>query len=83
MFTAILALGYLGIFCTLGATFLWNWGLNRVSGGISGLFLALEPLVGVLLAVTLLGEPMTASVALGTALVLGAALAAIWLDHRK
>ena len=68
--SAFLALVYLGIFCTLGAGFLWNWGLNRVSGGISGIFMAVEPLVGVLLAVTLLGEPFTIATAAGTSLVL-------------
>jgi len=51
---AVIAQGILG---TTAAFLLWNWGLARVAAARAGVFLNLEPLVGTLLGVFVLGEP--------------------------
>lgn len=51
---------------------LWYWGAARVSGAEAGLFTAVLPASGAVLAWTLLGEPVTAAQGLGLALVLAA-----------
>jgi drug/metabolite transporter (DMT)-like permease len=79
---SILAVIFLGIFCSFGADFLWNWGLKRVSGGFSGIFLAFEPLVGVLLAIILLKDAFTWQIGVGMALVLLAAMIAVFLEKK-
>lgn len=69
----ILAIAYLGIGCSLFATWLWNKGLEVTSANNSGLVLALEPVFGVLLAVLLLGEQLTLINNLGIVLVIASA----------
>jgi drug/metabolite transporter (DMT)-like permease len=53
----VAAILYLGLGCSLMATVLWNKGLSKVPSNRSGLFLALEPVFGVLLGVLLLKDP--------------------------
>lgn len=64
----------LGVLCTALAFVLWNWGLERTSAARGGLFLNIEPAVGALLGIGLLGDPFGAGVILGGALIIGAAL---------
>lgn len=67
------ALLALGLGCTTLAYVLWNWGIARVGAGTAGVCLNLEPIVGALLAVHLLGEPLGVGVVTGGVLIVAAA----------
>jgi EamA-like transporter family len=49
---------------------LWNWGLKRVPASQAGIFLNLEPLVGVILGVSLLHEQLGIMALAGGALII-------------
>lgn len=72
--TAWLALAASGLLCTTSTTLLWNWGLTRVPASRAGVFLNLEPLIGSLLGVFLLGDHLGPSAWTGGALILVAAV---------
>jgi drug/metabolite transporter, DME family len=55
----ITALGYL----------VWNWALARVSAPRASIFLTVQPIGGAVLAVVLLGEPLTMSTVAGAVLL--------------
>lgn len=76
------AIIYLGIGCSLMAAWCWNKGLETVSASISGIFLALEPVFGVVLAVVLLKESVTMQSLLGMIMVMGAATACIFIPKK-
>ena len=57
----ITALGYV----------VWNWALARVPAPRAAIFLNVQPIVGVLLAMLLLGEPVTIFTIAGGLLVVG------------
>lgn len=76
------AIIYLGIGCSLVAAWCWNKGLETVSASISGIFLALEPVFGVVLAVVLLKESVTILSLLGMIMVMGAATACIFTPKK-
>jgi drug/metabolite transporter (DMT)-like permease len=63
-----------GIMATTVTTYLWNWGLARVPASQAGVFLNLEPLVGAILGVVLLGDLLGSYSILGGLLVIGAAV---------
>lgn len=70
-FTAVdwLCLGFLGVFGTV-LGFVWFYqGIQRLGALRAGLFINFVPVCGVLLAFLLLGEPLTASLLAGAALV--------------
>lgn len=67
--TGFIALLYLGIGCSLSAGWLWNMGLKRTPANAGGLFLALEPIFGVMGAALLLSEPFGLIATTGTLLV--------------
>jgi drug/metabolite transporter (DMT)-like permease len=46
-----------GLLDTASTTLLWNWGLKRVPASQAGIFVNLEPLVGAILGVSLIGLP--------------------------
>lgn len=69
-----LSLLSLGVVCTALTYQLWNWGLKEVGTHTSGIIGNLEPLVGALLGVLVLGEPTGLLMWAGGALILGAAL---------
>lgn len=73
-FEGILAILYLGLGCSLVAGWVWNKGVEKVSANTGGIFLALEPIWGVLMAVILLGESLSPIVITGICLVIAAAL---------
>jgi drug/metabolite transporter (DMT)-like permease len=56
--------------------FLWNLGLKSVNSEKAGIFLALEPVAGVVLAVLFLNEPLTQAILLSLGLVVVAILIA-------
>jgi drug/metabolite transporter (DMT)-like permease len=75
---AWLAVAYIAVGVTIVGYLLWYWALGR--GGIErmGLFQFLQPISGVLLAFLLLGEGLSSTFVLASALI----LAGIWLALR-
>lgn len=71
----MLAVVYLGVCCSFLAYKLWNMGLAKTPARLSGILIALEPVFGVMIAMVLLGERMSALSAFGSVLVIGAACA--------
>jgi drug/metabolite transporter (DMT)-like permease len=63
-----------GLLCTATTTLLWNWGLTQVPASQAGILLNMEPLIGSLLGVLVLGETLGTSAWLGGALILIAAV---------
>ena len=63
-----------GILCTATTTFLWNWGLTQVPASQAGILLNMEPLIGSLLGVLVLGEVLGPSAWAGGLLILVAAV---------
>lgn len=72
--TAWTALAISGIMCTATTTLLWNWGIHQVPASRAGVFLNIEPALGSVLGVELLGEKLGPYAWLGGALILGAAV---------
>jgi drug/metabolite transporter (DMT)-like permease len=72
---AWLALAASGLLCTASTTLLWNWGIQRVPVSQAGVLLNMEPLLGSLLGVFLLGDTLGPSARIGGALILAAAIA--------
>ena len=72
--TAWIALAISGVMCTALTTLLWNWGINQVPASRAGVFLNIEPALGSLLGVELLGEQLGPYAWLGGALILAAAI---------
>jgi drug/metabolite transporter (DMT)-like permease len=64
----------LGLGCSAATYALWNWGVARVPASRAEVFLNLEPLVGALLGVLVLGEAWGPGTVVGGALIIGAAL---------
>jgi drug/metabolite transporter (DMT)-like permease len=71
---AWLALAASGFLCTASTTLLWNWGMHRVPASRAGVFLNLEPAMGSLLGVTLLGDRLGPLAWLGGGLIIAAAI---------
>ena len=72
--TAWVALAISGIMCTAVTTLLWNWGIHHVPASRAGVFLNIEPVMGSVLGVELLGERLGPYAWLGGALILAAAI---------
>lgn len=72
--TAWIALAISGLACTATTTLLWNWGIHRVPASRAGVFLNIEPALGSVLGVKLLGEHLGPYAWGGGALILGAAI---------
>ncbi len=79
----IAAIVYLGIGCSLIAAWCWNKGLESVSASISGIFLAMEPVFGVIMAVILLKESVTLQTFTGIVMVISAATACIFIPKKS
>jgi drug/metabolite transporter (DMT)-like permease len=74
-----LALAFLGVFCSGVAYFLWFHALEQIDATQASVFLYLEPIVTVIFAGIILGEPISfASLVGGAAILLG-----VWLVNRK
>jgi len=63
-----------GLLCTASSTLLWNYGMSQVPASQAGVFLNIEPLIGSLLGVFLLGEQLGPPAWVGGALILAAAV---------
>jgi drug/metabolite transporter (DMT)-like permease len=70
---AWIALAIGGVLCTAAATLLWNWGIHQVPASRAGVFLNIEPALGSILGVELLGERLGPYAWLGGALIIGGA----------
>lgn len=68
------ALAISGVLCTATTTLLWNWGMHHVPASRAGVFLNIEPALGSILGVELLGERLGPYAWLGGALIVGAAV---------
>lgn len=71
---AWIALAISGLFCTATTTWLWNWGIHHVPASRAGVFLNLEPVLGSILGVEVLGEHLGPYAWLGGTLIIGAAV---------
>jgi drug/metabolite transporter (DMT)-like permease len=71
---AWLALAASGVLCTATTTLLWNWGMTQVPASQAGVLLNMEPLIGSLLGVFVLGERLGPSAWIGGGLILVAAI---------
>jgi len=78
--TAWVALAASGVLCTATTTLLWNWGIHQVPASRAGVFLNIEPALGSVLGVELLGERLGPYAWLGGALILAAAI--VLTTHR-
>jgi drug/metabolite transporter (DMT)-like permease len=79
--TAWIALAVSGLLCTATTTFLWNWGIHHVPASRAGVFLNIEPALGSLLGVELLGERLGTYAWLGGALIIAAAVVLTTRGH--
>jgi drug/metabolite transporter (DMT)-like permease len=68
------ALAASGVLCTATTTLLWNWGMTQVPASQAGVLLNMEPLMGSLLGVLVLGETLGPSAWTGGGLILAAAI---------
>jgi drug/metabolite transporter (DMT)-like permease len=68
------ALAASGLLCTAATTFLWNWGIHRVPASRAGVFLNIEPALGSILGVELLGDRLGPGAWLGGGLIIAAAI---------
>lgn len=71
---AWLALVGSGVLCTATTTLLWNWGMTQVPASQAGVLLNMEPLMGSLLGVLVLGERLGPSAWFGGGLILASAI---------
>jgi drug/metabolite transporter (DMT)-like permease len=71
---AWLALATSGLLCTVTTTLLWNWGIHHVPASRAGVFLNIEPALGSVLGVKLLGDRLGPLTWVGGALILAAAV---------
>ena len=68
------ALAASGLLCTAATTLLWNWGMTRVPASQAGVLLNLEPLIGSLLGVLVLGEQLGPIALMGGVMIIIAAI---------
>ncbi len=69
-----LALAASGLLCTATTTLLWNWGIHHVPASRAGVFLNIEPALGSLLGVKLMGDKLGPLTWVGGALIITAAV---------
>jgi drug/metabolite transporter (DMT)-like permease len=70
-----------GLLCTAAATLLWNWGIHRVPASRAGVFLNIEPALGSILGVTILGERLGPGAWVGGALIIAAVIVLTTAAH--
>jgi drug/metabolite transporter (DMT)-like permease len=75
------ALAASGLLCTAATTLLWNWGMHRVPASRAGVFLNIEPVLGSVLGVKLLGDQLGPWAWAGGVLLIGAALTLTTRPH--
>jgi len=70
-----------GLLCTSASTFLWNWGIHHVPASRAGVFLNIEPALGSILGVEVLGDKLGPAAWVGGALILAAAIVLTTTGH--
>ncbi len=75
------ALGASGLACTAATTLLWNWGIHQVPASRAGVFLNIEPALGSILGVELLGDRLGPGAWVGGALIIAAAVVLTTTGH--
>lgn len=78
---AWLALAASGVLCTAATTLLWNWGIHHVPASRAGVFLNIEPALGSILGVELLGDRLGPFAWVGGGLILAAAVTLTVREH--
>lgn len=73
---------YLGAVITALGYLVWNWALERVAAARAALFLNVQPVVGALLGVLVLGEPLSAFTVVGGLLVVTGLVLAVRASTR-
>jgi drug/metabolite transporter (DMT)-like permease len=73
----LLGILYLGVISTAGAMWWWNRAFALVPASTASLFFFAQPLVGAVLSVALLGQPMTANLWMGSGCIVVAVLLAL------
>jgi drug/metabolite transporter (DMT)-like permease len=73
---------YLAVVITALGYVVWNWALARVPAPRAAIFLNVQPIVGALLGIALLGEPVTVFTVLGGGLVVTGLAVAFGLGAR-
>ena len=68
---------FMGVFCTAGTFVLFTWGVMRVEAARAGVISNIEPVVGSVLGVVLLGETLGPWALAGGALLVAAAVVAV------
>lgn len=63
-----------GLLCTAASTALWNWGIHHAPASRAGVFLNIEPAVGAILGVEVLGDRLGAGAWIGGVLIIIAAV---------
>lgn len=74
---AWLEVAYISIAGMALAFFLWNWGFGRVDAAVGGSMLLFQPLVGVVLGIVSLAEPITLTLVFGGLLVVAGVSGAV------
>lgn len=82
-YSSIIALLYLGIGCSLFANWAWNKGLSETETNKSGIFLALEPVFGVLFSIILLNDSLSITSWVGVASVILSATVCLVLPKKN
>jgi drug/metabolite transporter (DMT)-like permease len=72
--TVWIAVAISGLVSTAAATLLWNWGMHRVPASRAGVFLNIEPALGSILGVLVLGDRLGPGAWIGGALIITAAI---------
>lgn len=72
------AMVFLGVFVTLGAFGLYNWGISRIPAGRASAFINLVPVIAVALGWSFLGEGLNTPQVVAGAVVIGG----VWLSQR-
>jgi len=70
----LVGIAYLSIVITALGYLVWNWALARIPAPRAAIFLTVQPIMGALLGVVLLGEAFTAFTATGGALIVAGLL---------
>ena len=65
----LIALGFLGLFASVGAFGLYNWAMSRVQASRASVFINLVPVVAVVLGWSILGESLTPGQMVGAFIV--------------
>jgi drug/metabolite transporter (DMT)-like permease len=78
-----LALAASGVLCTACTTLLWNWGIYRVPASRAGVFLNLEPAMGSILGIQLLGDRLGPLAWVGGGLIVAAAVTLTTRGHTE